>query len=124
MSSKIGKPVRLSEIEILNPEQTRKKYFPHIRIDDNSLMILGPYHYGPIKFEDMRTSAQVLDWIFQLHQKTWMTPKLTKEFLSAINFVIYPQKYLCSNGFERGPYTGKMPVDQEKSYGFDGREHV
>jgi len=37
-----------------------------------------------IDLERCTTPAQLLDWIFQLHGKTWMTPEMMDEFLSAI----------------------------------------
>lgn len=37
-----------------------------------------------IDLERCTTPAQLLDWIYQLHGKTWMTPDLMGKFLSAI----------------------------------------
>lgn len=38
-----------------------------------------------VDLERCNTSAQMLDWIFQLQGKTWMTPELMREFLATLN---------------------------------------
>ncbi|ABK18103.1 hypothetical protein Sfum_2423 [Syntrophobacter fumaroxidans MPOB] len=44
-------------------------------------------HVYEIDLERCTTPAQLLDWIFQLHGKTWMTPEMMDEFLSIIEDV-------------------------------------
>ena len=51
-----------------------------------------------IDLERCLTPAQVLDWIFQLRGKTWMTPGLLGLFLEAMRHALDPQARLCSFG--------------------------
>ena len=55
-----------------------------------------------VDLEQCETSAQVLDWIFQIHRKAWSTPGLIHALLCAIQQEIKPQANLCSFGIERG----------------------
>lgn len=54
-----------------------------------------------IDLDEMRTSAECLDWIFQLHAKRWMTDRDRTDLLQAIRERIDPQANLCSFGRER-----------------------
>jgi hypothetical protein len=56
-----------------------------------------------IDLEDMRTSAETLDWIFQVAMKSWATPDIVASLITAIDELIAPQANLCSCGVERGP---------------------
>ncbi len=50
-----------------------------------------------------RTSAQVLDWIFQIANKRWATDGVIAGLVRALNYYLHPQSSLCSFGVERGP---------------------
>ena len=77
-------------------------------------------NYGPWKFnsknltlthengyeidvESWTTSAEVLDWIFQIHSKTWNNADTMQGLILAIEEIIDPQANLCSFGTEQGP---------------------
>lgn len=51
-----------------------------------------------IDLERCRTSAEVLDWIFQIHGKTWATAEVLKNLLDAFDDLLAPQANLCSFG--------------------------
>lgn len=51
-----------------------------------------------IDLEECTTSAQLLDWIFQISNKTWMTEKDRSDMLLALNDLLRPQANLCSFG--------------------------
>ena len=51
-----------------------------------------------IDLERMRTSAELLDWIFQVRTLGWMTPQAMADLLAAIDDIISPQSTLCSWG--------------------------
>lgn len=55
-----------------------------------------------IDLDKMKTSAQCLDWIFQVAFKTWMTAQDRSDLLEAIRDTVHPQANLCSFGVERG----------------------
>lgn len=51
-----------------------------------------------IDLERCNTPAEMLDWIFQVHSKTWATPAILAGLLQALYDVIDPQASLCSFG--------------------------
>lgn len=56
-----------------------------------------------VDLDQARTSAELLDWVFQLHGKTWVTPTVIHDFLTIVDRLLRPQATLCSCGVERGP---------------------
>ncbi len=54
-------------------------------------------HYE-IDLVSINTSAQMLDWIFQVHAKPWADPPAMKSLLDAFNAIFMPQSNLCSLG--------------------------
>jgi hypothetical protein len=56
-----------------------------------------------VDLEEMTTSAQMLDWIFQIRRKTWCTSEDAGDLLQLLDRLLHPQSSLCSGGTERGP---------------------
>jgi hypothetical protein len=56
-----------------------------------------------IDLERCSTSAEMLDWIFQIASKTWCSPITLAGLVRAFDELLHPQGYLCSSGVERGP---------------------
>jgi hypothetical protein len=54
-----------------------------------------------LEFDRCTTSAECLDWIFQIRNKTWCDKDTLFDLLEAIQFIIHPQELLCSGGIER-----------------------
>jgi len=85
----------------------------------------GPWKYDPkdhtlehqrtgywIALSDVTTSAHMLDWIFQLHGKTWGREDQTVlHLLDAFNDLFHPQATLCSWGKEKGPIKATETID-------------
>ncbi len=57
----------------------------------------GEWLYG-VDLEECRTSAEILDWIFQVHTKAWITDKDRGDLLRALKDVLHPQANFCSGG--------------------------
>lgn len=55
-----------------------------------------------IGFNRLNTCAEIMDWLFQLRQKTWFTSQDASDFLTLIDDVLHPQATLCSFGQDRG----------------------
>lgn len=53
-----------------------------------------------VNIDEMNSSARALDWIYQLHGKTWMTPQGVHDLLTAIDEIIGGQSSLCSGGVD------------------------
>jgi len=51
-----------------------------------------------IPFESLRTCAGMLDWVFQIANKTTMSNEDVRDFLTALDEVFDPQATMCSFG--------------------------
>lgn len=60
----------------------------------------GGYAYE-IDLEDITDSAQMLDWIFQIHNKTWNNGQTVSDLVRAFEDLFSPQANLCSFGKNR-----------------------
>ena len=59
-----------------------------------------------IDLETCNSSAAILDWIFQLQQKTWMTAHDMRDLLTALQDILHPQANYVHSG-SRTP-TGRQ----------------
>lgn len=50
-----------------------------------------------------QSSAEALDWIAQVAEKSWATPSILGGLVRAMNRIIHFQASLCGSGVERGP---------------------
>lgn len=51
-----------------------------------------------ILLDEITNSGQMLDWIFQVHAKSWATKKDVWHLLQAFDHIFRPQETLCSFG--------------------------
>src|SRR5689334_18567187 len=51
-----------------------------------------------IRLDECSTSAETLDWIFQVANKTWMTQEDKGNLIDALQDLLHPQATLCSFG--------------------------
>lgn len=49
-----------------------------------------------IDLEQIHTSAALLDWLFQLHAKRWMSNEDMRDLIEAFREIFDPQANLCS----------------------------
>jgi hypothetical protein len=80
----------------------------HYNAENNALdyIIDGAVRYY-IDLDRMATSAQCLDWIFQVAFKTWMTDHDRTCLLAAIDKKVDPQSRLCGGAI--GPPRSLAP---------------
>ncbi len=71
------------------------------------IVIDKPVEYY-IVLDRCRTSAEVLDWISQVMQKTWATDAILAGLVRALDEVLQLQPNLCSGGVERGHYNWRV----------------
>ena len=60
--------------------------------------------YKPVDYWvdiELNSCAEVLDWVFQIHGKSWATPDVTKGFLEALDDIFAPQTNCCPWGNEK-----------------------
>jgi hypothetical protein len=72
-------------------------------------------HYS-VDLGSCGTSAQVLDWIFQVWEKTWVkkNPEIIVGLIELIGKTLKPQATLCSNGIELGPVDWRVVIPKTK----------
>jgi hypothetical protein len=56
-----------------------------------------------VDLERCRTSAEVLDWIFQVAAKTWADDRMIAGLVRELDRRLHPQGTLCAFGADRGP---------------------
>jgi hypothetical protein len=54
-----------------------------------------------VDLDQMNTSAEMLNWIFQITGKTWATKEDLGDFLHALDYLLNPQGNLCGSGFPK-----------------------
>ena len=59
-----------------------------------------PHEYE-VDLDRCRTSAEVLDWVFQVSHKEWMTPEGIRDFLLALDDLLRPHGTLCPGGQDK-----------------------
>ena len=72
---------------------TKGEYYLAFRSD-----AAGRHRRYEIDLNDIKDSAGMLDWIFQIHMKAPMTPADVHDLLSAFKDIFKPQANLCSFG--------------------------
>lgn|GEM_PF-4523067 len=55
-------------------------------------------HCYEVDLERCRSAEQVLDWIFQIRQKSWATPTIMSDLLDALEDTLGVQANLCLGG--------------------------
>jgi hypothetical protein len=60
--------------------------------------LIDTEHHYAIDLTSCTSSAEVLDWLCQIADKSWATPELLGHLTQAINTILRPQGRLCSNG--------------------------
>ena len=56
-----------------------------------------------VALNSITTSASALDWIVQISQKAWATPKVVGDLVRRMDAILNLQGNYCSAGIERGP---------------------
>ena len=91
-----------SPFDVEMPEPVNGDRWGYWELDTTELTLtFDPSDHGReywIRLDTINTSAQMLDWIFQLSGKTWMTPKDRADLLDAFEDILDPQATLCSGG--------------------------
>jgi len=54
-----------------------------------------------IDLDECQTCAGLLDWIFQITGKVWVTPGALSEMLWAFMIILKPQARMCSGGIDK-----------------------
>lgn len=68
---------------------------------DNLTLVCGTWQRYYVDLERCTTAAETLDWIIQISNKLWATPRLMVGLLHALDDVLNLQGTLCSFGRSR-----------------------
>jgi hypothetical protein len=71
------------------------------RLDAKNLTLehlTGDHLDYDVDLEKMNTSAEMLDWIFQVRGKAWASDQDMGDLLTALDELLKPQVNLCSGG--------------------------
>jgi hypothetical protein len=91
----------------MNPEH--RPFGPLVTFNEQNLTLTlhGPYDYE-IDIEEWTDSAEMLDWILQIANKTWCSPELLYQFVMAI-------EEICHIRFDNGAQGVFCPFGQSKT---------
>jgi hypothetical protein len=67
--------------------------------DRRTIYYDGPHDYW-FSLAQMNTSAEVLDWIVQLHEKSWAKPEDVGNLVAALDDIFDLQNNMCGCGIE------------------------
>lgn len=109
MKTALGEMWTMAEL-MESAEKDRREFIAAMRHWKWDVKVLVLRHRATkyeIDLERMPDAAAMLDWIFQVATKKWMTPAAVHELLHALKILVHPQGTLCSgallrNGLPRG----------------------
>ena len=87
--------------------KTKKGNYGPWQFHRNNLILRHAKTGYEIDLEECGTSAEILDWIFQVAGKSWATDKTIADLIRALEDLIDPQATICSWGVDR-PFDLKM----------------
>jgi len=69
-------------------------------LDEGLLVLVAdhPEYAYEVALEECASSAEMLDWIMQVANKTWADDEVVAGLVRALNEVLRPQGTLCANG--------------------------
>lgn len=70
-------------------------------------LVHGSEHYE-IDLEEVDSSAAMLDWIFQIQNKSWADANTVHDLLQAFCEILDPQANYCPGEQDRRPNVGKI----------------
>ena len=80
---------------------TRNKWGPwFLDRSTRTLCIEEPTEYS-ISLSNIDSAGQLLDWIYQLEAKSWVTEEVLGYFVRAAGEILRPQNRLCGGGVQR-----------------------
>jgi len=69
------------------------------------ITVNGHYH---IEINRMNTAGEALDWIHQLHEKTWFTDEMMREFIDIIFKIVPTNMWACGGHLANRNLTNKI----------------
>jgi len=83
----------------------------------NCTLTYDPERTGyEIDLEEIHTSAEMLDWVFQLWNKIWIQeddPQGIADLIAAFDDLLYPQSNYCSFGKDKRVLNPKEIIEEK-----------
>lgn len=83
--------------------------------DPNNLTLTYDIEGYEIDLEGIHSSAEILDWIFQIYGKSWADANTLYDLLTAFHDILHPQANFCSLGQDKPSDGGKIAGEFAKS---------
>ena len=100
----------------------RQRTFQHWTYNKENFTLTHREGCYEIDLETCIDSAEMLDWIFQLLHKAWMTDEAMAELLLLFDELLEPQANLCSWGRDCGPVNPKEIILERENLRWSKRE--
>lgn len=84
----------------------------HWRFNPKNLTLHRADGRYEIDLEKIKTSASMLDWIFQLQAKSWVSDESLADLIMFFRVLFRPQGTLCSQGREQGPINPRKVISE------------
>ena len=72
-----------------------------LNASDLTMVLQSGRHHYEIDLEGITDSAQMLDWIFQLRMKAWVTDDIIGDLILAFQDLFRPQNTICGQGINK-----------------------
>ena len=73
----------------------------HLEASNLTLVLKSGNGSYEVDLEQITDSAQMLDWIFQLRTKPWVTNDTISDLVSAFQDLFSPQETICGGGVKQ-----------------------
>jgi len=77
----------LEDLENEREERLKPILYKHLEVDDDYLTITTAYEYN-IEKSRIKSAGDVLEWVCHLERKTWVTPEVLGEFVTACLYFV------------------------------------
>ena len=84
--------------------------FGNWKVVASNLTLKHKVEYWEIDLERCNTTAQILDWIFHMRNKSHWRDQDTLDLLEAFSAILEPMSNFCHGGHERRPIGGAKPI--------------
>jgi len=90
-----------------------KKWGPW-RYDARLLSLTHTARRYEVDLEQCNTSAEILDWLCQVSQRSWCSREDAGYLLAALDALLDPQAHVCSGGIEGSGFSASKYLRQQR----------
>jgi hypothetical protein len=71
------------------------------KLNPETLQLVHSAEGYEVSMPSCKSSAEILDWIFQIQGKSWADAETVKGLLQALDDILKPQAHFCSGGKDK-----------------------